>query len=216
MKLFASLLCGAALCALAAPASALTVDVSALGPGGTTVNLAAGAYTVTYAASGLYQGWSPWGSNSGCDAAGGNCSTGYLNAFAIDFGFGTGMFNHVDGFQYGYVATPGNSGKYATPAQALAAYQTLPLSYAPLPTAADPAAYALVGGAVTFTLATAQAVNFFVLDYPYGDNSDGVSLNVTSSIASGVPEPSTWAMMLIGLAGLGVSSRRKARRAIAA
>jgi hypothetical protein len=40
--------------------------------------------------------------------------------------------------------------------------------------------------------------------------------NVTLSTAGGVPEPATWAMMLVGFAGLGAAMRRRTRAALAA
>jgi hypothetical protein len=42
---------------------------------------------------------------------------------------------------------------------------------------------------------------------------DSVSV---SFVASGVPEPSTWAMMLVGFAGLGLASARRRRRSVTA
>ncbi|MBN8991695.1 MAG: PEP-CTERM sorting domain-containing protein [Rhizobiales bacterium] len=206
----------AATLAAISPASAIIVNVDATNPNGTIVQLAAGTYTVSYATTGAYQAWSPWGFSSGCDGSGMNCQSGFTNAFAIDFGLGSGVFNHADGFQYGFVAVPGNNGLYDTAANALAAYSTLPLSYAPLPQAYDQNAYALVGGPVSFTLAAPQSVNFFVLDYPYNDNSGGVSLNVTP-VTSAVPEPSTWAMMILGFSGVGfMVYRRKVKPALMA
>ena len=35
------------------------------------------------------------------------------------------------------------------------------------------------------------------------------------SVTPGVPEPSTWAMMMLGLAGLGLAGRRKAKSSLA-
>ncbi len=65
----------------------------------------------------------------------------------------------------------------------------------------------------TFTLASTTTLNFFVLDYYGPDNAGGVSLN----IAGGVPEPSTWAMMILGFAGVGfVAYRRRRVGALAA
>ncbi|MBL8590453.1 MAG: PEP-CTERM sorting domain-containing protein [Methylobacteriaceae bacterium] len=49
-----------------------------------------------------------------------------------------------------------------------------------------------------------------------GDRNDYIFVdNFTGGISSGVPEPSTWAMMLIGFAGLGLLSQRR-RAAVAA
>jgi len=199
--------------AAATPAAAQIVNVSALNGTGTTVSLAAGTYTVSLAGiadGGAYDAWSPWGASTGCDANGANCSQGYLNAFAIDFGFGTGSFTGVDGFQFGYVPTPGNSGLYASAALALAAYRTLQYSYAPLPVASDSNAYTLAPSPYSFTLAAAQEVRFFVLDSPYGDNRDGYSVRLTAATQPGaVPEPATWAMMLAGFGMLGFALRRR-------
>jgi PEP-CTERM motif len=41
----------------------------------------------------------------------------------------------------------------------------------------------------------------------------GVSLSNDGTVTSAVPEPSTWAMMFIGFAGLGFLSYRRTRRA---
>lgn len=207
---------GVAALAMASQASAAIVNVSAAGPAGTTVSLAAGTYTVTYAGiadGATYDGWNPWSTTAGCDGAGTNCSQGFLNAFAIDFGFGVNNFNHVDGYQFGYVATPGNSGKYENAAQALTAYRALPISFAALPDAANTSAYTLASSPITFTLASAQQVNFFILDNPYGDNVGGVSLFVNGPPVSGgaVPEPATWAMMIGGFGLIGGALRVRRR-----
>jgi len=48
-----------------------------------------------------------------------------------------------------------------------------------------------------------------------GGNNGGLLLD-SVSVSSGVPEPSTWAMMLLGLAGLGYFSVRRGKKAAAA
>ena len=202
----------ACLLAAAAPASAGIVNVSSLNGNGTTVSLAAGTYRVRLAGlanGGAYDAWSPWTFSSGCNASGANCTTGYLNAFAIDFGYGNGTFSGADGFQFGYVPQPGNSGLYETAALALAAYRTLPYSFAPLTQATDPNAYSLATTPYTFTLAAPQQVRFFVLDYPYSDNRDGFSLDVSPLRAGGVPEPATWAALILGFGVIGTALRRR-------
>ena len=59
----------------------------------------------------------------------------------------------------------------------------------------------------SFSLASRQTVYFGVLDSSYGDNSGGVSLNITA-----VPEPETYAMLLAGLGLMGVIARRRKQK----
>ena len=49
-----------------------------------------------------------------------------------------------------------------------------------------------------------------VNDDIYSDNSGALLVDVTG-LASGVPEASTWAMMVLGFAGLGFAAYRRAR-----
>jgi hypothetical protein len=193
---------------LAGPSAAAVVDITSLNGSGTTVLLGAGTYRLSYAGvsgGGADDAWNPWTNVSGCDSSGMNCTNGWLDAFAIDFGHGVGSFDRQDGFQFGHVPSAGDNGLFATAAQALAAYSAYTLDEAPLPQAGNPGAYSSVGGPVTFTLSGAQLVNFFILDDPYGDNTGGVSLKVSA----GVPEPATWAMMITGLFGAGAVLRRR-------
>ena len=50
------------------------------------------------------------------------------------------------------------------------------------------------------------------------DGNESIDWNLIGSggTRGGVPEPSTWAMMLLGVAGLGLAARRKSRRAVLA
>jgi hypothetical protein len=50
---------------------------------------------------------------------------------------------------------------------------------------------------------------------PLGDsNNNGVSaMSESVTVGSSVPEPSTWAMMLLGFIGLGFAFRRPRRKA---
>jgi hypothetical protein len=66
----------------------------------------------------------------------------------------------------------------------------------------------------TLTLAKTTKLDFFVVDYFLFDNAGGVSLDLEPATPA-VPEPSTWAMMLIGFAWLGLAGYRRSRRAVA-
>jgi hypothetical protein len=44
------------------------------------------------------------------------------------------------------------------------------------------------------------------------DGGDGFSVDYVALVAPGVPEPSTWAMMIMGLGAAGVALRRRRHR----
>ena len=45
-------------------------------------------------------------------------------------------------------------------------------------------------------------------------SSPGVNLSLTSSVTTAVPEPSTWAMMILGFLGVGFTAYRRRNRAM--
>jgi hypothetical protein len=202
----AALASAASLAGAAGAAQAAVIDISALNGTGVTVSLGAGTYKLTpvgMAGGGAYDAWNPWSAVGGCDAAGAHCSMGWNVSFAMDLGGGAG-------FNYGH-----NGGYVDTAAKALAAWQSGPNIFAPLAQASNPAAYSPLVGPITFTLAAAQDVRFFLIDYPYGDNAGGVSLDVARQVSSGVPEPSAWALMIAGFGLVGTTVRARRRLAAA-
>ena len=212
MAMLAAAVGSLALAAGAAQAATQIVNVSARDSAGTTVALAADSYTVTFigqASGGLYDAWNPWGTVSGCSAEGTNCANGWAMSLAVDFGSGTSAFSRVDGFQFGQLAVPGDNHNYATALQALAQIQTADLVYAPLPQVSNPAAYLPTSNPISFTLGGAQSVNFFIYDYPYGDNSGGVSILLDDGLSGPVPEPASWAMLIAGMGVVGAAMRRR-------
>jgi hypothetical protein len=52
----------------------------------------------------------------------------------------------------------------------------------------------------------------FAADGSSSATISGISLSTDGTVTSAVPEPSTWAMMVLGFAGLGFMSYRKSRR----
>lgn len=203
----AALASAASLAGAVDAAQAAVIDISSLSGTGVTVSLGAGTYTlkpVGVTGGGAYDAWNPWSAVGGCDAAGAHCSMGWNVSFAMDLGGGAG-------FNYGH-----NGGNVDTAAKALAAWQSGPNAFAPLAQASNPAAYSPLVGPIVFTLAAAQDVRFFIIDYPYGDNTGGVSLDLAQQVSSGVPEPSAWALMIAGFGLVGASVRGRRHRLNAA
>lgn len=59
-----------------------------------------------------------------------------------------------------------------------------------------------------------NTLQFEVINYPQnGGNPSGLNVQFTS--VSGVPEPSTWMMLLLGFAGLGFAAYRPSRKGVA-
>jgi PEP-CTERM motif len=76
-------------------------------------------------------------------------------------------------------------------------------------------------GSSTFDNQTIASLGFTPGTYVFSWNSSVVGTavtddSVTVEVGSAVPEPSTWAMMLLGFAGLGLVGYRASRRAAAA
>lgn len=144
-----------------------------------SVLLNAGTYSLKFV-DGLYSGFSRWSSNAGCSGAGTHCRQGYENSARYVIGGVTYGIGDNDG-----LGTPGPHGEayYASAAQAIAA---------------------AAGYSATFTLTEAQNVQFYLRDNVLGDNRGGVSLAI-----SAVPEPATWAMMILGFGVVGAAMRRR-------
>lgn len=70
------------------------------------------------------------------------------------------------------------------------------------------------GNGLGFSTAVGSAVNLFVTnDTRYRLNAGGLSTGFvtasSSAVAAAVPEPATWALMLLGFGAIGVSMRRR-------
>ena len=176
------------------------VNISALGPTGTTLTFAPGDYTVEYAAGdtigSLYVATNAWGLDvvEGCDAAGAGCTKGWSTRFAT----------LVDGIVRRWEFA---DGPYASAAQALAAGIT-----GPVLRNVDGGAFAPVYLPYAFTATTAMTVKFYISDSFYDDNVGGVSLLIKAVPA--VPEPETVSMLLAGIGLLALLVNRRKGRAV--
>jgi hypothetical protein len=186
------------LLALAMPvaAGAVTVNLdgkanaSLDGSNGVTINLAPGQYVIS-PVQGAYTAFNRFGAVLGCNGAGESCSNGW------EWGFEASADQTVTGPADCCGDNNGQGGDYrATADQALA--HAL-------------AAYASLG---PFTISTPTNVTFWLSDDYINDNIGGVSFNL-QSVTQAVPEPASWAMMLLGFFGLGACLRRKGRVAFA-
>lgn len=154
-------------------------------------------------------------------------STNTINYFAIT------------GSKFIRVETNGNSNfvqfTFSSPITALGFYGTSFSDYGAFPPVPviPPIAISLGGGPAIATLNVAPnsipagSVNFFgvisdtpfssaLLMNPLGTSGDGIALDdifVAQAAIAAVPEPSTWALMLVGLAGVVYATRRKPRAA---
>lgn len=171
----------------AVPASAAQVvnvngvsNASLDGANGVTVNLTAGTYQLTFTQD-AFSAFTRFANVSGCDNAGQNCVTGWENSARYSIGGVTYLFG--DGAGSGGLG-PVSGGAYYDSAAA---------------------SFAAAGQYITtFTVGNGQSVIFFIYDDILGDNSGGVSL-----LLAAVPEPSTWAMLILGMGAVGAAMRRR-------
>jgi hypothetical protein len=79
------------------------------------------------------------------------------------------------------------------------------------------------GGVVTMSLPLAYVAGLNTLDFAYlpvgpanggGQSIGDESWGYSGTVSSAAPEPATWAMMLIGFAGLGYAARRRKLAAV--
>lgn len=68
---------------------------------------------------------------------------------------------------------------------------------------------ALTAGSFTSTTATTSGRSFYA-----SGSAQGGETFVVTPVAGAVPEPTTWMLMLIGMAGVGFSMRRKAKQTV--
>ena len=188
-----------AMIAAASPAAAQQIiNINALDSSGQQVlSLAPGTYSVSLigtANGGAYNAWNPWGVTN-CSSPGTTC-TGWVDDFGITY----------DGLTTVYV----NGLHYLSDTDALAANQAIIASDSATFSPDQQTGVTNSGGTIMFTLVAPTDVTFSIFDTPYYDNSGGISLSL-SAVRGAVPEPSTWALMLMGFAGLGLAVRRNRR-----
>lgn len=193
-------LCGAIAAAMAAAsAQAAIVDISATATTPVFYTFDPGTYHIEWigtADGGAYDAWHP-----SCPT--GDCTSGWRDVFSATTDTGP----HPSFDSYSIVAGP-----FASALASLAAFRAAPsiidtqldwngAAYVPSP-----------GGTIaqpwTITVAAPTTVAFFAGDGTKDDNFGGVSLRFTA-----VPEPATWAMMILGLGGVGATLRQRRRLA---
>lgn len=173
-------------CAAALTTQAATIiNIAATSPFGVTLALGAGSYEFSFigkADGGQFDAWSAWGPKTDCGEGG--CPTGFINELRVE-GINTDPMFIGDHF----------NPIWATAGEAVAAAKA---NHSPF----------------TLTLAVPATVRFLVGEGTYcatgvandcwADNSGGLSL-----MAGAVPEPETYALMLAGLAAVGLAGRRR-------
>ena len=69
--------------------------------------------------------------------------------------------------------------------------------------------YQLLGTSFTGSFTDAGTLQLFFWDENNADNSGTITAHITTAERSAVPEPATWAMMLLGFGGIGAAMRRQ-------
>lgn len=184
-----------ALMATTAQAAIINIDSKSTTP--VLYTFDPGTYLIQWigtADGGAYNGWNP-------SCATGDCTSGWREVFAATTD--TGAHPSFDVYS---VAGPA----FPSALAALAGFQTAPSivdtvfnwngsAYAPSPGGTIAQPWRITVGAPT-------TVSFFISEPTKDDNYGGVSLRFTA-----VPEPTTWAMMILGLGGIGVALRQRRR-----
>ena len=160
-------------------------NASLNGANAVTLNLDAGVYNLSFV-QGAFTAFTRFSNVSGCNGLGAKCITGFENSARFVVNGTTFLFG--DGAASGGMGPQATGGYYATAAQSFAASSAFGTS---------------------FSLAAPGSVSFYLFDDNLRDNSGGVSLAVAA-----VPEPATWMFMLLGMAGIGFTMRRKDKQTL--
>ena len=160
-------------------------NASLNGANAVTLNLDAGVYNLSFV-QGAFTAFTRFSGVSGCNGLGAKCITGFENSARYVVNGTTFLFG--DGAASGGMGPQATGGYYATAAQSFSASSAFGTS---------------------FSLAAPGSVSFYLFDDNLGDNSGGVSLAVAA-----VPEPATWMFMLLGMAGIGFTMRRKDKQTL--
>ena len=160
-------------------------NASLNGANAVILNLDAGEYDLNFV-QGAFTAFTRFSGVSGCDALGAKCITGFENSARFVINGTTFLFG--DGAASGGLGPQATGGYYSTAAQSFGASSAF---------------------STKFSLAAPGSVSFSLFDDNLGDNSGGVSLAVAA-----VPEPTTWMLMLLGMAGIGFTMRRKEKQTL--
>ncbi len=184
---------------MASSAQAAILNISATSTTPVLYTFDPGTYLIQWigtADGGAYDGWNP-----SCPS--GDCSSGWREVFAATTD--TGPHPSIDSF-----SIPGPT--FSSALAALAAFQSAPFVI-DAEASWNGSSYVLTGTQMIaqpwhITIAAPTTVSFFIAEPTKEDNFGGVSLRI-----SAVPEPATWAMMILGMGGVGMALRQRRRLA---
>ncbi len=77
-------------------------------------------------------------------------------------------------------------------------------------TPTSPTDFFIIGSSVTETLGTAGHIYALVNDTYYSNNAGSFAVNISAA-----PEPAAWALMMVGVGGMGAALRTRRRKALA-
>lgn len=178
-------------------------------PGSVSVNVTAnGSASLSAGSPGLVGEWATAGFNvyQTYSANGQVVNGGSVVSDGVNISPGAGVSSNVSGsYSTGYSGAFNENGTYS--------FQTNALYFVSL----EADVYGLLSGNVAADRGYSGDLSFngYASVDPTFNVPQGYSILLSEGIGNGVPEPSTWAMMLIGFGGLGLAGYRRTKQAVA-
>jgi hypothetical protein len=196
MRKFVSFLAATAAIAIATPASAATlIDLVNLPT--QTVMPQALTFTATSTSTVLdFQGYNL------------PSSTTLVNVFLAATGTAPSTANNLLGLHYTYTPSSCGSPFHAFEGSDPSLYGASNLNFE----GACTGLYDSLSQTVSTTVGTEYTLRFALSVFGQGSNGLRISATDASAVTRAVPEPATWAMMLLGFGGIGMTVRRRCSR----